>query len=163
MNEITGPDSPVTKTFFHAAYVPLAPGSVIEPGNWGRMLNTYARNQNDYVLLRETIFEQVRRQDFPHLPSRLHCVFLCRTEEELRIFMSKNHVNDIPYEVALEQEEATTFSTGYDLPDIPVGLPLLPTLRQCGAAYWRGEGVESSKRVEVLTATPVRVVRRLDT
>jgi len=163
MNEITGPDSPATKTFFHATYVPLAPGSVIEPGNWGRMLNTYVRNHNDYVLLRETIFEQVRRQDFPHLPSRLNCVFLCRTEEELRIFMSKNHINDIPYEVTLQQDDATTFATGYDLPDIPVGPPLLPTLRERATAYWRGEGVESSKRVEVLTATPVRVVRRLDT
>jgi len=163
MNDITEPVNPATKTFFHAAYVPLAPGSVIEPGSYGRMLNLYRRgNDNLYTLLRETIFEQVRCQDFPHRPSRLNCVFLCRTEDELRIFMQDNHTTDIPYEVTLEHNDATVFYTCYDLPDIPAGPPLLPTLRERVAAYWRGEDVEKSRRVEGLTTSPVRVVRRLD-
>jgi len=161
MNEITGPNSPITKTFFHAVSLPLAPGSVIEPGNWGRMLKTYLANQNDGTLLRETIFEQVRHQHFPHLPSRLNCIFLCEVVEGLFNFLSTcGRIHDIPYEVTLEQEETEPFRTSHHLPS-PNG-PLLDGLDEQARRYWQGTNRNSPEtRIEMLVTSPVRVVRRL--
>jgi len=162
MNEITGQRSPGVKTFFHATRFPLALGSVIEPGNWGRGCNAYRSNDNLYTLLREIIFEQVRCQQFPHFPSRLNCVFLAETAHGLQHFLQvTERFADLAYEVTLEQSDAPVFRACYHMPTIPADRPLLPGLQEQAFAYWRGDGVDSG-RIEILATTAIRVVRRID-
>ncbi len=45
---------------------------------------------------KETIFEDVRRDEFPELPSRLDCLFLCEGEEQARLYASTHGFAD-PY------------------------------------------------------------------
>jgi len=161
MNEMTEPVSPTTKTFFHAVSLPLAPGSVIEPGNWGRMLKNYMAKQDDGTLLRKTLFEQVRCQDFPDRPSRLNGIFLGETAKGLFNFLYEcGRIHDIAYEVTLEQENARPFRTCYGLPT--PDRPLLDALNKQARRYWQGENEDSLEtRIEMLTTSPVRMVRRI--
>lgn len=57
-------------TFFHIAPMLLGAGSVILPGNWGRVLKLYT-NAND-VFYREHILETIRANEYPDKPSRLN-------------------------------------------------------------------------------------------
>jgi hypothetical protein len=80
--------------YFHAAATLLAPGAIIEPEKWGYSLAGYrAVDMNQpgmcWSLFRETIVEQVRRERYPTLPSRLNAVFACPTLEALKSLSGK--------------------------------------------------------------------------
>lgn len=68
--------------YFHSAPLLLEPGSIIKPGNWGRILNCYRQGNNlanAWMLARELAFEAVRTAEFAALPSRLAAAFVFET------------------------------------------------------------------------------------
>jgi hypothetical protein len=67
---------------FHLAPLRLGAGSIIQPGNFGRIIKRYALNNNfdGWRIARELIFEQSRPKDKPSrlcscfgLPTRVDC------------------------------------------------------------------------------------------
>jgi Protein of unknown function (DUF2441) len=78
------------QTFFHLSSIPLAPGSIIQPGNCGRIIKTYqspVQNVQTFgnmnVVARELLFEMVRIESFPSKPSRMKAAFCCMTEAQI--------------------------------------------------------------------------------
>ena len=98
--------------YFGCSY-PLEKNSVVKKGNWGRICRLEAFNPR---LLTELVFENIRLQKFPHLPSRFNCVFLCSNKESLTCFIQQQkRPFDLLYEVELVNPSANTFETDWSV------------------------------------------------
>ncbi len=157
------------KRYFHCLPAQLAPGSIIEPGNFGRIIRAYTTAGHSPpgsispVAYRELIFDLVRKLVAPKKPSRLNCVFACPTEEELRIFMSeRNSLTDIAYEVEATGDPVIHLAS-HDLPLLRFAAedrcPYFEKIEKIAQNYWTG--TPPAQRLEVLIGGAVRVVRRL--
>ena len=147
-------------SYFYCGSTQLAPGSVIEPGNWGRMLGRYTREakSNAWVLVRELKYEEVRRAHFPAKPSRLASAFLCPTQEHLKDFMAQqNRVFDLMYEVELVDPAAPLHVGDWTLPRT-TGHETMAVFEAKAHQYWQGATVA---KPEVVTTSAVRVLKRL--
>lgn len=70
---------------FHYAPTLLAPGSIIEPGNWGRVHRTSPLFPVPDIRTLEMIFEAVRVSEFADTrPSRLTSAFVWNSEADAR-------------------------------------------------------------------------------
>ncbi len=147
--------------FFHCASALLAPGSIIEPGNWGRMIRTYLPNEGGTfgVAFREMILEQERLSIAPAKPSRLDALFACRSEADLRHFMQANgRFRDIPYEVELIGPAPLHYGD-YTLPLFVPDVASFETFAARARSYWAG--LSPVQNVEVLIGGPVKITQRL--
>ena len=152
--------------YFHCLPAQLAPGSIIEPGNWGRIIHAYTLVQNNPpgispVAYRELILELVRKLVAPKKPSRLNCVFACPTEEDLRVFMSaRNNPFDVAYEVETFDNPAIHIA-GHDIPLLRFQQndPYFSKMEDLAEEYWIG--APPTNRLEVVIGGPVKVIRRL--
>jgi hypothetical protein len=82
-NWLMPPNGP---SYFHLSGAHLEPGSIIVPGNWGRVVQHYSWQHN--FALREMALEASRLAVAPHLPSRMDAAFVFHTLEEARTFRS---------------------------------------------------------------------------
>src|SRR5690348_13381532 len=73
---------------FHIAPIRLERGSIIQPGNWGRIVK--AHGWNHPAAFREAILENVRTSRIPEKPSRLECVFCFKEVQDANLFLSQN-------------------------------------------------------------------------
>lgn len=151
-------------TYFHYAGIKLAPGSIIEPGNWGRMVRLYPTNadaNNAWRLARELVFEQVREREFPKLPSRLNSCFVFESRDHAR--SASNGMNgywNLLYEVELVQPDLARHRGDFDLLSACMqadNTPFLAKATRSATSYW--SGVIHSNVPEILTASPLRVIR----
>jgi hypothetical protein len=97
--------------YFYCYSLPLDVGSVIRPGNWGRILRTYTpqTSPNAWLLIRELVYELVHTKHFATKPSRFDCLFLCLSEADLNEFRAtSNRHLDLGYEVELVNPEASS-------------------------------------------------------
>jgi hypothetical protein len=87
--------------YFHLSGAMLAPGSIIEPGNWGRMIRALSWQHN--CAMREAALEIAREDNAPSAPSRLEAAFVMLTEGEARFFQQHTNgfQNHLLYRVAL--------------------------------------------------------------
>lgn len=146
--------------YFYCYSLPLEVGSVILPGNWGRILRTYTpqAQQNSWLLTRELIYEMVRTKSFSHKPSRFEGIFLCLTEAALAHFrQSANRPIDLGYEVELVNPNAPSHMGDWDLAAIPNTANVL-TIESRAALYWQGANLQNA---ELLTLSPIRITRVL--
>lgn len=72
---------------FHLSPQRLGAGSVILPGNYGRLLTVHGWPHA--ASHREAILEGIRVQSFAHLPSRLGCVFCFARVEDADTFRAE--------------------------------------------------------------------------
>lgn len=92
----------------------LEPGSIVCPGNWGRIVGLYT-DKNHANYRREEIFEKVRKESFTDKPSRLKCIFLCDSEYQAIKFQGKaKRPFDLLYRVKLVDQRLPVFRTDYD-------------------------------------------------
>lgn len=153
---------------YHLTACLLAPGAIILPGNWGRMLNLYATPIEDAhaaeLLLKETIFEMVREQGFPTRPSRMHSLFCCPTLEGARHFQETQCRRfDLIYEVELKSENI--FFASWNHVNLPSdkNFLALQSYEELAKAYWsiEWEKEPSAKdSLEILSPNPA-IVRKL--
>ncbi|EPB6911818.1 DUF2441 domain-containing protein [Pseudomonas aeruginosa] len=141
--------------YFHAAPILLGEGSVIQPGNWGRILKLY-RDANA-VLYREYVLEQIRASEFPEKPSRFNCVFLLRTYEEAERYRNLCSPLDVIYEVSADTTEGSIHLGDYNFGGVLPSLQLLEGMPELARKYWAEEPADF---VEVLFQGPVVVVTR---
>ncbi len=169
---------------FHVAFLPLMPGAVIEPGNFGRCIQLH--QACSFMAHREAIYELIRAKEFPEKPSRLESIFLLPTAEEAYQYKAEFASLNIVYEVEVLNPYEKQHTTFIDLVCVPKN-PAEPVHALCAHArnYWQsslepfriesthplavtestvasmGTGQPTRSR-ELVIESPIRIVRRLD-
>lgn len=70
--------------YFHLCATSLAPGSIIEPGNFGRIVGLFGFKHQ--LFNREATLEEVRQQVAPAAPSRMKSVFAFQSQRDAELF-----------------------------------------------------------------------------
>ena len=141
--------------YYYACSYPLAPGSVVEPGNWGRILMKYTANDpGQQLLVRELIFENTRLSAFPNKPSRLEAAFVFKTRDAVPPDFLGSRRFDLLYEVELVDPSALSHKAGMNLVDWPSG-ESVEMLFERARRYWAGEEIAIP---ELVTLSPLRIV-----
>jgi hypothetical protein len=150
---------PMPLNYYYACSLPLEVGSVVLPGNWGRMLRTYTPQcGNPWILSRETVYEIIRLREFPSKPSRFYSIFLCPTEALLNAFCARtNRIFDLKYEVELVDANANSHNGDWTLANLPDNLNI-QAIEDRARQYWNGHNLEN---VEFMTMSAARIVHRL--
>jgi hypothetical protein len=143
---------------YHFSSSLLGPGSLVRPGNWGRIVRLIGSQHREWS--RECVLERIRQAEFPPLPSRFDCIFFFASFTEAEFYKSSLGANAhlVMYEVELadaevRQHEADWKGTGpYDTDE-------------WAWRYWRGDimpgrGPGPLCR-EVLAVTPLRILREV--
>ena len=155
-------------TFFHLTGAPLESGSVIRPGNWGRVVKLSGWLHPS--AMREMALEDARLTRWPERPSRLRCAFVCITELEARLYQAASVRFHVLHEVDLVDPNAVPFETSWELVK-PENTG--PMRNDWCDAYWSGEAWKSVVGLpgtpfegvtarEGLTTSALRVVKALD-
>jgi hypothetical protein len=118
----------------------------------------------EIIIYRERLLEDIRRQHFPHRPSRLESLFACRTAEEAVAIQREMKCEDAAlWEVKCE--EGDTFICDMYFTNItPRSLDTLSRRAEQEwldnlHSYWRGEA-SANPLWECLLPLPVVVIRR---
>src|SRR5262245_33355912 len=118
----------------------LGSGSIILPGNWGRIIRRVGPAHNRWQ--REQLLEEVRmgQANAVQLPSRLDSTFACTSEEGIRFYdQVQNRGGNIPsvlYEVEKINPDAAEHRTDYNLAILtPGGM----SEREAAERYWLGD------------------------
>jgi hypothetical protein len=135
----------------------LRPDSIIEAGNWGRIIRSLYRvgqADHDYRLHREMVYEFGRRIFNPLAPSRLDCFFACPTLEAADQYKQSNGPANIILRVEPLDPDTSVFTTSWAMFGSVAGTDLLGVEARI-ADYWSGG---ATNNLEVLVDGPVRVV-----
>lgn len=147
-------------TFYFCCSLPLAPGSIVNPGNWGRIIKLYSpqTSPNAWLFVRELIFEQVRREFFPNKPSRFEAIFLCPDIISIQRFKNDNkRILDLVYEVDIIDATAPRHIGDWSLCNMDNSYNhsiFIDRARQ----YWAGNSVTNP---EVCTTSSIKVLREM--
>lgn len=145
---------------FHFNSTGLAPGSVILPGNWGRII-LKAKQQHD-LWTRENALETVRATEFPALPSRLQCAFFFERLEDAAIYAQTDfsrYVTMLAYKVRLLDPNAPRHHADWN------ALPSKadPANVAICKSYWCGvPKSEAPCRRETLAVTAMEIIEQVD-
>jgi len=143
-------------SLFHFAPLALGRGSVIEPGNFGRMLGLYRYGvDNGWMLARELAFESERLRSAPSAPNRWKACFALPTIGEAQNYRS-NAGHGVLMEVELVDPLAARhvgFLQHFDGMEQKAFVAEVATRAQ---AYWSGQGVGDR---EIVTSSGLRVLR----
>jgi hypothetical protein len=146
------------QTYFHCSGTSLGVGSIIEPGNWGRMLNLYEAAVGSGLptnVFREALLEQARQIYAPDKVSRLKAIFAVPTLPEAIAFRDQFQKTNIIYEVDPIDPESTPTAGDYQLATAPYPVRYFSSMFEFARRYW----VDPPQRVELLFACPMRVLR----
>jgi hypothetical protein len=156
-------------SIFHSSPVLLAPGSIVLPGNYGRIIRHVGPAHSHYN--REMILEHVRAQHFDDKPSRLESCFACITVESARFYMNTmaGKPGSLSAPVLYEVEKVDPGAPDHRA-DFNVVQPLprrSETMEEIAHLYWRAAlwcdiaGHPGLRCEEVVTTSPLRILRRL--
>lgn len=145
------------KTLFHVAPLLLEAGSIIKPGNWGRILNSYKLQQgNPWILAREFIFESVRTANYPSLPSRLSSSFAFEKLEDANQYKSHFASWSSVYEVEFVDPDAIAHRGSYDLASLPSEqVEFVPVVASNAEKYWTGKEIQTA---EIISKSSLRII-----
>ncbi|WP_320040803.1 DUF2441 domain-containing protein [uncultured Desulfobacter sp.] len=143
--------------FFHLSPIRLKPGSIIEPGNWGRIMKAYSNTQstNPWNLLREQTFELIRATRFPEKPSRYKSAYLFESIEIAKAFKDNERPFDVLSKVKILDMSKPIHIACMNLTMIGDGLPIIPRLEEQATQYWQGKNIQAP---EVLTESDIEIV-----
>ena len=157
---------------FHTTHAPLPIGTVLQPGRWGDVFRTQyffdASSANGALagwrLASELIIEDVRRGEFPDLPSRLACIFAHDEGQIARSWLPPGAINatHFIYEVELVDVSAPTHRAALNLMSainrFSASEPFCSLTERLARAYWRGDDIHIP---EIVIASPLRILRQL--
>jgi hypothetical protein len=140
-------------TYFHVCPIMLDVGSIILPGNWGRVVKMYNRQGINEVFFREYCLEKMRVSDFSDKPSRLDCVFACPDLEGAKQYKKLLNLNtSLIYEVCPTEEHKIHFG------DYAKVIPHHNVFTECDRVfreYWMSHEIVHK---EVLIGGPIKVL-----
>ena len=145
---------------FHFCSVLLAPGSIILPGNWGRIVRLVGNGHPEWK--REVILERIRQAEFSHLPSRWECVFFSETLAEAEYYgAARGKTPMILYEVELVEPNAPKHVADWK------GTSPYTDGDEWARRYWRGDVMPGRGPApaplcrEVLAVTALRILHQV--
>ncbi|ENN86037.1 hypothetical protein RHSP_31740 [Rhizobium freirei PRF 81] len=141
---------------YHCAPLRLGIGSVIEVGNWGRLIRSmYQTGQTDGTskIVFEMAYEAMRLACNPSAPSRLNCVFCCPTLDEAKKYWEANARANIIYKVCPVDPSCSMHVTSWAFYGFGNGLNYTAA-EQRVRAYWTETPID---QLEVLVGGSVRV------
>lgn len=147
--------------YFHFAPILLAPGSVIEQGNFGRVIRL--RGTAHPLYRREMAYEALRQRHFPDRPSRLDCLFCFPTQQEADLCRAhiQGYAKSILYEI--ESAEANPHIADMNKAIQHFALPAFDD--DVINYYWQGWKRSPEPQAvimrEVLLRSPITIRRRL--
>jgi hypothetical protein len=156
--------------YYHVTHPLLHIGSIIDNGNFGRLLEKYDEHFGDpKILYREEVLELVRKEKYPNKPSRLYSIFLCSSHsvalDYCNIYMQNSNI----YKVEIIDCTKQTHS-GFWCPPFPKGY-LRSYAYSFAENYWKGiidkiciESYMGKKYItpeEIIVESPVRIIERL--
>jgi hypothetical protein len=152
--------APSMTIYYHCAPIRLGAGSIIEAGNWGRLIKTiYKAGENDGTskIIFELAFEAMRVSINPNLPSRLSCLFCCPTLEDAQSFRSSHAPLTIIHRVRKTDPEAAVHHTNWSLWGLGTGANYEASESRI-RSYWTDAPTQN---IEVLVDCSVEVIEAL--
>lgn len=148
-------------TYFHAAPLALGAKSIIQPGNWGRIIRRYTQNQINWAIaVREVTFESIRLAEYPQKPSRMEAAFVFEDIETVRTHIQKHSTHGVIHRVELTDNTVPTHRADYKLLDFPdPNTPLIPWCEEISRKYWKSQDIQVP---EVVTLSPLRILECLE-
>ena len=153
---------------YYACSYPLAPGSVIQKGNWGRLCRMDAiiieKKGEKLVssfcpnIVTEVVFENVRLREFDDRPSRFDCNFVCPNIQSARNFSAATErYRDLLYEVELVDQDAKKLETDWSL---ITAYSNIAATERAARKYWNPLNIKEDLK-EVLVEGDIRIVKRI--
>lgn len=141
--------------YFHCAPIRLGAGSIIEPGNWGRIKRQF--EQLPTTNYREIALEFGRLALNPEAPSRLDCVFCCESRDDAEQYVAAHSTWSVIHEVEPLDRATPVFRTSWDYigninPNVPTPFD---QIERDIRSYWAGD---PQQNVEVLIGGAMRVL-----
>jgi hypothetical protein len=151
---------------YHFAPLRLGAGSIIEPGNFGRLLGRYMPSEkrpfgNAWMLSRELIFEQLRPH---HLPSRFSCCYALPTPRDVECYRKLVDPNfqQVLHEVAIVDESQAQHRGARSFVTMQDDVVFLGPTQAKAAKYWAGDPGDPAEGYELLANSSLRVVKALE-
>ena len=145
---------------YHYCPIPLEKGSIIMPGNWGRVIHGYAMPQtSNSIVVMELLLETVRLRLHPDLPCRLDSVYTCIGLDSFKNFRDRRKL-DLCYHVELVDSSMPTFYGSWKHVESFAGT--LEQWREAAEKYWSTDWkTESPETLELLSLSPIRILERI--
>ena len=150
--------------YYHLSGGRLGVGSIVEPGNWGRIIRRHGWNHT--FAIREMALEAARLANFENLPSRLDSCFGFASLTEAQTFQAQigGFQTHLLYRVSIIDDTPIV-----GLTDSRLCGPSGELRHNWADAYWNGmtmveQGAEIADGTwrEMLTLSPLRIEERLD-
>lgn len=144
---------------YYACSYPLEPGSVVEPANWTRILRRHSVQQgNPWLLVRELVFENIRKEEFPDKPSRFDAAFVLESIDDLKRFIeTNNRTFDLKYKVELVHPDKDSHKGCCVVQDIG-STDSITSFEEKARKYWSGNEIQLP---EVVTLSSLKIVQRI--
>ncbi|MNJ87494.1 hypothetical protein D3C87_50140 [compost metagenome] len=150
-------------TLYHSSNNDLAPGDIIAPGNWGKMV-FYSRVDH-HLWKREMTIEATRVWNFVEKPSRLKCAFACDNLDTMVCYHVKENPAGFIYQVEAVDPNAPMHKGDFNAVAVPKGYP--GNMWGIASRYWNYDlktnmaewpGIECS---EILVGSGLRVIQKI--
>lgn len=147
---------------YHFCPVLLQTGSVILPGNWGRIIASYSMPENcNALVVREFLLENARLKICHDKPSRLEAAFSCVGKDSMNLFKG-SRPGEICYRVELCDENLSTFVGSWAHVGAPEGSSMpMQVWHEIAERYWRTNWhTEAPQTLEMLSVSPLKILGR---
>jgi hypothetical protein len=142
---------------FHVHPTLLQIGSVVLPGNFGRILRRYAMRDVQSLYFREYILEEVRRSHFEAKPSRFDSIFCLESLDKAQFYRDNLAQTQIVY--AVELVDAGCIQHRGDFNKVaPANSALASAMLQASHDYWNVVNIEHP---EIVAASAIRIIEQI--
>lgn len=134
--------------FYHVSHRDLREGTILTLGAYGERIRRHDFIKNAYsTYIKEEIFEAIRKEQYPHLPSRLNCVFLfLEFSVAKEFYANRGQYKEYVYEVVIEEGKPIAMEMDLLRCD---GLDY-QKISACAHKYWKQVQHPNSGTLEVL-------------
>lgn len=149
--------NPKPTTYFHCAPIELGVGSIVQPGNWGRILNLYETDNGQINInaANECLLEWGHKLLAPAKPSRLSAVFTLPSLQDAIAFRNKHQRLSIIHEVEPTDPNANRHEGDYEIAITPYRGRYFSQMLQFPTLYWTQQ---PTANIEILFGCSVRVI-----
>ena len=134
-------------------------GSVILPGNWGR-LEKASLGAGSPIIFREYVLESLRAKEFPDKPSRMQATYSCPDIQSMVMFMQANCPTSLCYEVEIIDREAPAHRAPCKIVGPADNQNTWDWAMSEAAKYWSWNQEHVLRPMEMVSASPLRIISK---
>lgn len=145
--------------YYHACPITLDEGSVILPGNWGRLEKTKI-GAGDPIIFREFVLESIRKQEFKDKPSRMEATFSCPDIKSTIMYMQAHCPESLCYEVEIVNPGSPSHIAPCNLVGPFAHQNTWEWAMDGAKQYWAWDPSRTLSPMEVVSSSALRIVGR---